>query len=213
MQNSLPYLDIIIFAIIAVFLIFRLKNILGTKTGLDDLNLKKNDIGNKFSNIVSFDQKKEKEDLDNLDKEIVKIKSIDNSFDENQFLSGSQTFFTMVLDAFVKGDLSKVKDFIKPSVLKDFNLSIKDRKKEMETLVINLNSIKVTEIISSETSKTLLRISVSFESLQIKALKDKDENLIDGDLNNEILVKDIWVFERKINYTNPNWTLIETKSS
>ena len=213
MQNSLPYLDIIIFAIIAVFLIFRLKNILGTKTGLDNLNPKKNDIGNKFSNIVSFDRKKENENLDNLDKEIVKIKNIDNSFDENQFLSGSQTFFTMVLDAFVKGDLSKVKDFIKPSVLKDFNLSIKDRKKEMETLVINLNSIKVTEIISSETSKTLLRISVSFESLQIKALKDKDENLIDGDLNNEILVKDIWVFERKINYTNPNWTLIETKSS
>ena len=213
MQNSLPYLDIIIFAIIAVFLIFRLKNILGTKTGLDNLNPKKNDIGNKFPNIVSFDRKKENENLDNLDKEIVKIKNIDNSFDENQFLSGSQTFFTMVLDAFVKGDLSKVKDFIKPSVLKDFNLSIKDRKKEMETLVINLNSIKVTEIISSETSKTLLRISVSFESLQIKALKDKDENLIDGDLNNEILVKDIWVFERKINYTNPNWTLIETKSS
>ena len=66
---------------------------------------------------------------------------------------------------------------------------------------------------SSETSKTALRISVIFESFQIKALKDKDDNLIDGDLNKQILVKDIWVFERKIDYMNQNWTLIETKSS
>ena len=66
---------------------------------------------------------------------------------------------------------------------------------------------------SSEISKTALRISVIFESFPIKALKDKDNNIIDGDLNKEILVKDIWVFERKINYSNLNWTLIETKSS
>ena len=48
--------------------------------------------------------------------------------------------------------------------------------------------------------------------MQIKASKDKDNNLIDGDLNKEILVKDIWVFERKITNLNPNWTLIETKN-
>ena len=41
---------------------------------------------------------------------------------------------------------------------------------------------------------------------------NKDSNVIDGDKDNEILVKDEWVFERKINSKNPNWILIETKS-
>ena len=213
MQNGLPYLDILIFAIIAVFLIFRLKNILGTKTGFEDTSFNKNKTENNIAKVVSIDTKKTTLINDKENKETLKIKEIDKTFDHIQFKEGSQIFFKMILDAFVEGNLDKVKEFIKPSVLKNFNFAIKERNKESETLIINLKIINKTEIFSSEISKTVLRISVLFESFQIKALKDKDNNLIDGDLNKEILVKDIWVFERKINYLNPNWTLIETKSS
>jgi len=213
MQNGLPYLDILIFAIIAVFLIFRLKNILGTKTGFEDSSFNKNKTENNIAKVVSIDTKKTTQSNDKENKETLKIKEIDKTYDHIQFIEGSQVFFKMVLDAFVEGNLDKVKEFIKPSVLKNFNFAIKERNKESETLIINLKIINKTEIFSSEISKTVLRISVLFESFQIKALKDKDNNLIDGDLNKEILVKDIWVFERKINYSNPNWTLIETKSS
>ena len=213
MQNGLPYLDILIFAIIAVFLIFRLKNILGTKTGFEDSSFNKNKTENNIAKVVSIDTKKTTQSNDKENKETLKIKEIDKTFDHIQFIEGSQIFFKMVLDAFVEGNLDKVKEFIKPSVLKNFNFAIKERNKESETLIINLKIINKTEIFSSEINKTVLRISVLFESFQIKALKDKDNNLIDGDLNKEILVKDIWVFERKINYSNPNWTLIETKSS
>ena len=213
MQNGLPYLDILIFAIIAVFLIFRLKNILGTKTGFEDSSFNKNKTENNIAKVVSIDTKKTTQSNDKENKETLKIKEIDKTFDSIQFIEGSQIFFKMILDAFVEGNLDKVKEFIKPSVLKNFNFAIKERNKESETLIINLKIINKTEIFSSEISKTVLRISVLFESFQIKALKDKENNLIDGDLNKEILVKDIWVFERKINYSNPNWTLIETKSS
>jgi predicted lipid-binding transport protein (Tim44 family) len=213
MQNGLPYLDILIFAIIAVFLIFRLKNILGTKTDFEDSSFNKNKTENNIAKVVSIDTKKTTQSNDKENKETLKIKEIDKTFDHIQFIEGSQIFFKMILDAFVEGNLDKVKEFIKPSVLKNFNFAIKERNKESETLIINLKIINKTEIFSSEISKTVLRISVLFESFQIKALKDKDNNLIDGDLNKEILVKDIWVFERKINYSNPNWTLIETKSS
>ena len=213
MQNGLPYLDILIFAIIAVFLIFRLKNILGTKTDFEDSNFNKNKTENNIANVVSIDTKKTTQSNDKENKEMLKIKEIDKTYNHIEFIDGSQIFFKMVLDAFVEGNLDKVKEFIKPSVLKNFNSVIKERNKESETLIIHLKSINKTEIFSSEINKTVLRISVLFESFQIKALNDKDNNLIDGDLNKEILVKDIWVFERKINYLNQNWTLIETKSS
>ena len=209
MQNGLPYLDILIFAIIAIFLVFRLKNILGTKAELDETKVKKDNDTNNFSNVISIDKKQTK---DEYDKEVVKIQQIDKSFNKQEFLSGSEVFFKMVLDSFVLGNLDKVKDFIKPSILKNFNLVINERKKEKETLIIDIKSINKIELISATVSKANIKINVLFETFQIKALKDKTENIIDGDINEEILVKDIWVFERKINDINPNYTLIETKS-
>ena len=209
MQNSLPYLDILIFAIIAIFLVFRLKNILGTKSELDETKVKKDNDTNNFSNVISIDKKQTK---DEYDKEVIKIQQIDKSFNKQEFLSGSEVFFKMVLDSFVLGNLDKVKDFIKPSILKNFNLVINERKKEKETLIIDIKSINKIELISATVSKANIKINVLFETFQIKALKDKTENIIDGDINEEILVKDIWVFERKINDINPNYTLIETKS-
>ena len=92
-----------------------------------------------------LDSLKETENQDNADKETVKIKKIDNTFDQMDFINGSQTFFKMVLDAFVEGDLNNVKEFIKPSVLKNFNHAIKERNKESETLIINLKKINKTE--------------------------------------------------------------------
>ena len=209
MQNGLPYLDILIFAIIAIFLVFRLKNILGTKAELDETKVKKDNDTNNFSNVISIDKKQTKNEYD---KEVIKIQQIDKSFNKQEFLSGSEVFFKMVLDSFVLGNLDKVKDFIKPSILKNFNLVINERKKEKETLIIDIKSINKIELISATVSKANIKINVLFETFQIKALKDKTENIIDGDINEEILVKDIWVFERKINDINPNYTLIETKS-
>ena len=118
----------------------------------------------------------------------------------------------MVLTSFVNGNLENVKNFIKPSVLKSFKIAIDDRLKESETLVIDLKSFKRQEILKSEINKSAVKINVIFETLQIKALMDQNDKIIDGNMNKEILVKDEWVFERKIKQDNPNWTLIETKS-
>jgi predicted lipid-binding transport protein (Tim44 family) len=125
MQNGLPYLDILIFAIIAVFLVFRLKNILGTKTDTNDLQSKNQ---SNSSNVINIDTKNQKvSDKIDIDVETKKIKDIDITFDKKEFLSGSQVFFKMVLDGFVNGDLDKVKNFIKPSVFKNFKLAIDER--------------------------------------------------------------------------------------
>ena len=118
----------------------------------------------------------------------------------------------MVLKGFVSGNLDRVKDYIKPSVLKSFKVAIDDRNKEDETLIIDLISIEKNKIVSSIITKTSIKINVIFETLQITALMDKNDKIIDGDTNKEILVKDEWVFEKKINDQNNNWTLIETKS-
>jgi hypothetical protein len=58
MQNNLPYIDILIFGIIAVFLIYRLKNILGTKTGFEKSNINEKTQDKQFNNVVSLKSEK-----------------------------------------------------------------------------------------------------------------------------------------------------------
>ena len=207
MQNGFPYLDILIFGVIAIFLIFRLKNILGTKTDFEDNGLKEKEQPKQFSNIVSLKTNKK-----NPNEEIDKIIKVDSNFDMVNFLDGSKTFFEMVLKSFVSGNLDNVKDFIKPSVLKSFKGAIDDRNKENETLILDLISVEKNKIVSSVITKSSIKINVLFETLQITALMDKNEKIIDGDTDKEILVKDEWIFEKKIKDQNPNWTLIETKT-
>ena len=210
MQNGLPYLDILIFGVIAIFLIFRLKNILGTKNEYENSDLKKDNKEKNFSNIIPLrSDKNYNQNNNNVDK----INEIDKTFDVEDFLLGSRTFFEMVLESFTSGDLDKVKDFIKPSVIESFKNAINDRNKDNETLIIDLKSIEKNEVLSYKITKTAIKIIVIFESKQVIALMDKNNELIDGNIEKEIVVKDEWVFERKINYKNPNWTLVETKSS
>ena len=208
MQSSFPYFDILIFGVIAVFLILRLKNILGTKTDTHNQDINKKQTSKNFSNIIPLKAKKNIGDL----KEIEKILKTDPQFQVNEFLSGSTTFFKMVLDSFANGNVENIAQYLKPSVLKSFKIAINERLNEKETEIIELNSIQKNEIRSVSITKTSIKISVLFETFQVRALMNKDSNVIDGDKDNEILVKDEWVFERKINSKNPNWILIETKS-
>ena len=213
MQSSLPYLDILIFAVIAIFLIFRLKNILGTKTDYNNSDFKKENQEKNFSNIIPLKPAKSNENYNQINNDVAKIKEIDPSFNIDDFLSGSRIFFKMVLESFTSGDLDKIKDFIKPSVLESFKKVIDERNKEKETLIIDLKSIEKNEILSYKITKTFVKITVIFESKQVIALMDKNDDLIDGNKEKEIVVKDEWVFERKINFKNLNWSLVETKSS
>ena len=209
MQNSIPYIDILIFGVIAIFLIFRLKNILGTKTGFEETNINDKTQDKKFTNVVPLKSNINKID----DLELNKILKIDPNFNINDFLSGSKNFFNMVLESFVSGNLENIKNFTKPSVLKSFETAIEERNREQETLIIDLKSIKENKITKTIITKSSIKLNVIFESLQIRALMDKNNEIIDGNSQNEILVKDEWVFERKLKDNNPNWTLIETKSN
>jgi predicted lipid-binding transport protein (Tim44 family) len=209
MQNNLPYIDILIFGIIAVFLIYRLKNILGTKTGFEKSNINEKTQDKQFNNVVSL--KSEKNDLNN--EELSDILNVDPNFNINDFLSGSKNFFKIVLESFVSGNLENIKNFTKPSVLKSFKTAIDERNSDQETLIIDLKSIKENKITKAKITKSSIKLNVIFETFQVRALLDKNDKIIDGDNENEILVKDEWVFERKVNDNNPNWTLVETKSN
>ena len=114
MQFSLPFIDIIIFAIIAIFLVYRLKSILGQNSEGNEQNNKIDLEKKQFSNVVNLGNKKLNTNKD-------RITTIDPSFNEKDFLQGAQNFFKMVIDCFVKGDLKEIFSFIDDKYLGIFN--------------------------------------------------------------------------------------------
>ena len=211
MQLSLPFIDIIIFAIIAIFLVYRLKNILGQNP---DGNEQKNkvDIGKKnFSNVVKLGNKQS--DLNEYKSNKDTIYKDDPTFNEKEFLKGAQNFFEMVIESFVKGDLKNIEMYIDNKLIKNFKLVIDERLQEEESLKIRIVKMISIHIKDVKKLKNFLRVSVLFESEQIKVLKDKQGNIIDGDQKNSILVKDLWTFEKKIQSKDLNWILVETSDA
>ena len=211
MQQSLPFIDIIIFAIIAIFLVYRLKSILGQNSDGNEQN-NKIDIGEKnFSNVVKLDSQQSdiKENKTNKDT----IYKDDPTFNEKEFLKGAQNFFEMVIDSFVKGDLKNIEMYIDDKLIKNFKLVIDERLQDEESLKIDIIKMVSINIKDVKKLKNFLRISVLFETEQIKVLKDKKGKIIDGDQKKSILVKDLWTFEKKIQSKDLNWILVETSDA
>ena len=211
MQLSLPFIDIIIFAIIAIFLVYRLKSILGQNSDGNKQNNKINIDKKNFTNVVKLGNRQS----DVNDKKINEdsIYSEDPTFNEKEFLKGAQNFFEMVIDSFVKGDLKNVEMYIDNKLNKNFQLVIDERLQEKETLDINIIKMISIKIKDVKKLKNFLRVSVLFETEQIKVLKDKKGEVIDGDQKKSILVKDLWTFEKKIPSEDLNWILVETSDA
>ena len=211
MQLSLPFIDIIIFAIIAVFLVYRLKSILGQNSEGNEQN-NKIEIGEKnFSNVVKLGNKQSNISENETNKESIYID--DPKFNEKEFLKGAQNFFEIVIDCFVKGDLKNIETYIDDKLIKNFQLVIDERLQEEESLKIDIKKMISIQIKDVKKLKNFLRVSVLFESEQIKVLKDKKGKIIDGDQKKSILVKDLWTFEKKIQSKDLNWILVETSDA
>ena len=211
MQLSLPFIDIIIFAIIAIFLVYRLKSILGQNSDGNKQNNKIN-IGKKdFNNVVKLGNRQSDVNDKKINMDSIYIE--DPTFNEKEFLKGAQNFFEMVIDSFVKGDLKNIEMYIDSKLNKNFQLVIDERLKEEETLDINIIKTISISIKDVKKLKNFLRVSVLFETEQIKVLKDKKGEIIDGDQKKSILVKDLWTFEKKIQSDDLNWILVETSDA
>ena len=211
MQLSLPFIDIIIFAIIAIFLVYRLKSILGQNSDGNEQN-NKIDIGKKnFSNVVKLRNKQSDINENKTNKD--QIYKDDPTFNEKEFLEGAQNFFEMVIDSFVKGDLKNIEKYIDDKLIKNFKMVIDERLQEEESLNIDIKKMISVHIKDVKKLKNFLRVSVLFESEQMKVLKDKKGKIIDGDQDKSILVKDLWTFEKQIESKDLNWILVVTSDA
>ncbi len=199
MSNNFGYIDIILLGMIAGFIILRLRNILGRKTGHEpkiypDFKEKKFNVPN--NNIKSF--KKNYEVLEGQEKK--------------EFLKGAEIAYETILTSFANGDNKKLRSLLTPDMATNFEQAIQTRNKENIKSDFTFIGVKQSSIEKYERIKNELFASVKFVSEVISVKKDKDDKIIEGNPDKIKQVIDYWKFTRNILKKGPNWYLSEIVS-
>jgi len=214
--------DILILAIVAGVIFYRLFNVLGRRTGHEPppprpMGGPMNERAEEEKVVPLRPVEEEPADAlagtdGPLRAGLTQIRLADGSFDLEQFLAGARAAFEMILDAFHKGELDKVRPFLAADVLRSFQQAVDSRDTEDSRRLIELVSINRCEAIEAEMKVREARITIRFESDQTDIVKDSEERIIAGDPTEPVEVTDIWTFARDSRSRDPNWQLVATRS-
>ena len=200
MSNNFGYIDIILLAMIAGFIILRLRNILGRKTGHED---------KAFSGFS--ERKFEQFKKENINTEKIKETGLEGAQKE-QFLKGAELAYESIIVAFAKGDQKKLKTLLSQEMSSNFDQAINQRNKENIKSELTFVGMKESKLEKFEKIKNEFYATVKFVSEIISVKKDKNNNVIEGNPDKIKTVTDYWKFSKSIFSKNPNWHLCEIVS-
>jgi predicted lipid-binding transport protein (Tim44 family) len=232
-------MDIIIYAVIALVIAYRLYTILGERHGGERPR------ANPFSqNPVKTDPrpgaksgtpKRDDEDVlafplspaadrgeanplalgavgpapDSLAGALYSISEADLSFEEKSFLKGARVAFEMIVHSFAAGERDSLKNLVAARLYEAFDRAIAAREAAGEKLDMKMLSLREAQILSARMEGSVAFIAVQFISDQNKVTTDRDGNSKDSGVEQ---LTDIWTFRRDTQSRDPNWMLAETKA-
>ena len=210
----MPFIDILIFAVIAILLVLRLRSVLGQRTGYEEAQDKqsKDSFADEPSAPIPFQKaadKSAKMSGSGLDV----LRRADRQFNENEFIQGATAAFNMILTAFAEGDQAQLKRLLSYDLLHSFMQTIHDRASAKETLEITVNHIREVSILSVELADSVASITVHFNTTQTRIARDEHGDVMDDSDTEPREFTDIWTFERDLTLADPNWKLAETESA
>jgi len=199
MSNNFGYIDIILLGMIAGFIILRLRNILGRKTG-HETKIYPNFAEKKF-NIPKNNVKSFKKNHDILEGE-----------EKKEFLKGAEIAYESILTSFANGESKKLKSLLTSQMADNFNEAIEARNKQNIKSEFTFIGIKESSVEKYEKIKNDLFTSVKFVSEVISVKKNSEDQIIEGNPDKIKQVTDYWKFTRNVLNKSPTWYLSEIVS-
>ncbi|MEL6640226.1 MAG: Tim44/TimA family putative adaptor protein [Pseudomonadota bacterium] len=215
-MNS-PLIQLLVLAAIAIFLIMRLRGVLGTREGFEKPQVAQR-TSRKGPALEVIDGGPDLDITDHAEEgsdtaiALAEMKKADNSFHVGEFLGGAKGAYEMILMAFEKGDLSEVVPFISEDVYEAFQSVIDDREKQgltVDATFVGLSELTLAEAGFDDTSKEA-EMTVRFKSELAYVVRDNAGDIVEGDPNGIKRQKDVWTFAREMGTDDPNWRLVAT---
>lgn len=228
MGSGFQFLDIILFAMIAAFLVLRLRSVLGRRTGhqrrVENPLARRGaeqENGKASDNVVELPDRSRGardaafetvDDSDPLAAGLTQIRIADPNFDPEGFAHGARAAFEMIVQAYAEGDLKTLRNMLNDEVYGRFSEAIKAREAAGETLETTIVGFRSADIVEARLDGRTAFVTVKFVSEQLNVTRDKAGEAVDGDPDHVTDVTDLWTFARNTRARDPNWTLVETRS-
>ena len=217
MNSSL--LSLLVLAGIAIFLILRLRSVLGTREGHETPAAPR--PGPSETRRRDFEVIEGGPDRDITDhvedgsesaRALAAMKLAEPGFSVSEFLQGARGAYEMILMAFENGDVDELRPFLADDVMETFETVIRQRQEQ--GLTIDASFIGVRELTldsaSFDRATGVGEITVRFVGELTSVVKNADGQVIEGDPNEIKRQRDVWTFARNMGAENPNWELIAT---
>jgi predicted lipid-binding transport protein (Tim44 family) len=224
----------VIFLVLAVFIFFRLRSVLGTRTGnerppQDPYTRREAPPAAPNDNVVTLPPRTDSpfdtpppaaerwkglvDSGSDAEKGIDAIAAVDPAFDAHAFVQGARAAYEMIVTAFAAGDTKTLKGLLAKDVYESFAASIADRERRGETVQSTFVSIDKATIRDAELRGGTAEIDMRFASQLVTVTRDKEGAIIDGNPDKVTEVIDMWAFARDVGARDPNWKLVRTESA
>ena len=223
MGDGFAYIDVVFLAMVAGFLIYRLRNVLGRRTGNEkppydrfrEAEAAQNAPPRQIAERAKVIERGKAEvgPAGTLAESLRQIAAADPAFTPESFLEGAKTAFSWIVEAFAKGDTKSLRPLLNDDVFSNFSAAIEGRSTAGETLETALVGIKSAEILEARIQSRAAFVTVKFVSEQVNVTRNSKGEVIDGDPVRVVTVTDIWTFARDTRSRDPNWSLVATRSS
>ena len=217
MNSSL--LSLLVLAGIAIFLILRLRSVLGTREGHETPAAPR--PGPSETRRRDFEVIEGGPDRDITDhvedgsesaRALAAMKLAEPGFSVSEFLQGARGAYEMILMAFENGDVDELRPFLADDVMETFETVIRQRQEQ--GLTIDASFIGVRELTldsaSFDRATGVGEITVRFVGELTSVVKNADGQVIEGDPNEIKRQRDVWTFARNMGADDPNWELVAT---
>lgn len=217
MDNSV--IQLLVLAAIALFLIVRLKNVLGTRTGFE----KPPAVDGPSPNTVRRDFEvieggPDRDITDHVDegtpaaRALAAMKGAEPSFNVTEFVGGARQAYEMILMAFENGDLGPVQPFLDEEVYDAFLSVVADREDKGLTVEASFIGVRETSLQDAtfDDGSNVGEVTLKFVCEMTSVVKNGDGEIVEGDVNEIKKQRDVWTFARVMGSNDPNWKLVAT---
>ena len=214
--GSFP-IDLLLFGMVAAFLVLRLRGILGRKTGFERPAAP---VAGKPGITPVIDAVAEPEAAPTRKlpapgtlaaDALVRIRQVEPAFDADRFLIGAEAAFRMIVKAYAAGDRVALHPLLSAETYASFESAIAAREQSGERQETEIRALLDVAVEEAMLQDHQARIVVRFVSDQVNQTLDRDGKYVSGsDAVTEIT--DLWTFERTLGDASPAWRLTATRS-
>ena len=209
-------IQILVLAGIAVFLILKLRSVLGTREGFEP-NPAPIDTPSPRAKFDVVEGGPDRDISDNTTDPastdaLAAMKKADPAFNVTDFLKGARAAYEMILMAFDKGDIDRIRPFLGPDIANTFAEAIAERTKQGLTITSTFGGIRELTLAQAtyNPATKLAEIDVRFGAELNRVVKDASGTVVEGTPNAIIRQRDTWTFARTMGTPDPNWHLAAT---